>query len=677
MIKPKLFTSFIFFYSLLITHYSSFSQAPVIDWQNTIGGSGDDLLLTINKTSDGGCIGAGFSNSSISGDKTENGIGSYDMWIVKTDVDGNIEWQNTIGGFADDVANSIEQTLDGGYIVAGYSGSGATGDKTEPLIGEYDMWVLKLDATGNIVWQNTIGGIKNDQAVSVRQTLDAGYIVGGFSHSPISGDKTEGNFGPATTSDYWVLKLDASGIITWQRTLGGDYYDYFYTLTPTLDGGYIVGGYSQSGISGNKSEALIGAADYWIVKLNFSGNTQWQNTIGGTGSDLLREIIATNDLGYLLAGYSSSDISGDKTENSFGIATDYWIVKLNSSGNIVWQNDIGGNEDDILFSADESDDGGFILGGTSYSGISGDKTEPSNGGSDYWVVKVSSTGAIEWQNSIGGNTSDEGRGIVQLSAGGYAVGGFSKSGISGDKTEVNMGPASTYDYWIVKLFQNCIPATETCNSFDDNCNGIIDDGIVETVSITPGGATTFCQGGFVMLTATYSGASVQWARNGINITGETSAVYTVTQKGNYTCTTSSICGSATSTPIAVVVNKNPPATITPDGPTVFCAGGSVLLTANAGDGLSYQWYKGASIIAGATSINYLANTTGNYKCRVTKTATGCYKNSNSIAVSVPCREGSTTDEQPIGNRFEIYPNPNNGTFTISYEAGTTSPFEGG
>ncbi len=641
-----------------------FSQAPGIEWQNTIGGSLDDLLFCSDNTSDGGIILGGGSKSSITGDKTENNIGNYDFWVVKLDSLGNIQWQNTIGGLADDMLNSIQQTLDGGYITAGYSGSGISGDKTEALIGEYDFWVVKLDSSGAIQWQNTIGGNKNDQAKCIRQTSDLGYIIAGFSLSGISGDKTEANNGPSTTSDYWVVKLDQFGAVLWENTYGGDYYDYLYAVEQTWDGGYIIGGYSQSGITGDKTEALIGASDYWVLKLNAAGNIQWQNTIGGTGSESIRQILIAPDGGYVLAGFSSSDISGDKTEIAYGIGTDYWVVKVNSAGSILWQNDIGGNEDDLLLSADNTDDGGYILGGVSYSGATGDKTETSMGSSDMWAVKISSTGILEWQNAIGATSSDEGEAIVQLNDGGFAMAGFSKSGASGDKTEPNHGAGTTYDYWVVKLFGACVAVPEICNTFDDDCNGLIDDGIEETISISADGPTTFCQGGSVVLNAIYSGTNVQWKRNGVTIAGATSATYLVSQKGTYVCQTTSTCDTTISGCFVVIVNKNPSASITPDGPLTFCAGGSVTLTEAPVAGCTYQWYKGAASIAGATTTTYVATTTGNYRCRVTKFATGCYKNSNVIAVSGPCKE---TDQLPIqaAGGLTIFPNPANDILNVS------------
>lgn len=187
-------------------------------------------------------------------------------------------------------------------------------------------------------------------------------------------------------------------------------------------------------------------------------------------------------------------------------------------------------DDDLLMSAEKTTDGGYILGGVSYSGLSGDKTENSMGGGDYWVVKIDDSGNLEWQNAMGGSTSDEGRTITQTLDGGFVMSGFSESDISGDKTESNIGPPDTYDYWAVKLYGECIPVPEICNTFDDDCNGLIDDAITETIIISAAGATTFCQGGSVILNATYSGISVQWKRNGNIIPGATAPAYTVMQK---------------------------------------------------------------------------------------------------------------------------------------------------
>lgn len=643
--------------------------APAIEWQNTIGGSNYEQLNEIAQTNDGGYILGGWSSSNISGDKTEDNLGIADYWIVKTNSLGVIEWENTIGGASEDNLISLQQTSDGGYILGGYSLSDISADKAEGMIGgaidESDYWIVKLDGLGNIEWENTIGGNYYDGLISVQQTLEGGYILGGISQSGISGDKTEESL--SSTFDYWIVKVDLGGEIQWQNTIGTSSDDFLTSMQQTLDGGYILGGYTKGGITGDKTEPNLGLTDqndYWVIKLDTIGNIEWQNTIGGNYDDNLQSVIQTLDSGYLIGGYSNSEISSDKTEQSLG-GYDYWIVKLDYAGNINWQNTIGGSDNDYLYDVDENFDNSYIVGGTSSSGISGDKNEGNTSG-DYWIIKLHHTGTTEWQNTIGGNNYDELRCVEKTNDGGYIISGWSASDISVDKNEPCLGFT---DYWIVKLASNCTPTSEICNGIDDNCDGLTDNGVVETVSISAGGSTTFCQGGSVVLTATHSGESIQWKKNEVYISGATSSTYTATTSGMYSAVTTSACGAATSAGINVVSNKNPTATITAGGPTTFCSGGSVTLTANAGGGLSYQWYKGATAIAGATSINYTATTTGNYKCRVTKTATGCFKNSNAITVSVTCKSGVDGFEN-----ISIYPNPASNNIIINFNEVTPNTY---
>jgi hypothetical protein len=423
--------------------------APEIEWQNTIGGDMEDKLYSLQQTTDGGYILGGWSQSGISGDKTEENIGSYDYWVVKVNSVGIIEWQNTIGGSNDDWLYSLQQTTDGGYILAGSSSSGISGDKNEARIGIKDYWVVKLNASGAIEWQNTIGGSEDDEPFSIQQTTDDGYILGGKSKSGLSGDKTEPSLGGY---DYWVVKINSSGAIEWQNTIGGEETDELRAIQQTTDGGYILGGNSKSPVSGDKTEAKIGDYDYWVVKINSSGAIEWQNTIGGDDADELQSIQQTSDEGYILGGNSYSGISGDKIEANKGIPNpDYWVVKLNSSGSIEWQNTIGGNGGDILQVVRQTLDGGYILAGYSDSEISDDKTEANIGYGDYWVIKLKNTGAIQWQNTIGGTNNDYLVSIDQTADQGYILGGWSESGVSGDKTQPNTGLDILGDYWIVKL----------------------------------------------------------------------------------------------------------------------------------------------------------------------------------------------------------------------------------
>lgn len=440
----------LFFYTPII------SQTPDIEWQNTIGSSGNDYLYSIQQTSDNGYLVGGYCWSDASGDKTEDTQGDRDYWIVKLNSIGNIEWDNTIGGSAADRVFSAKQTLDGGYILGGYSFSGISGDKTETNNGICDYWIIKLDVTGqNIEWQKSIGGNDYDYFRCIQQTSDGGYIIGGDSDSGISGDKTEANQGGR---DFWIVKLDGNGNIVWQNTIGGNSKDDVCAIQQTTDGGYIVGGTSESGASGDKTENNRGdinePQDYWIVKLDATGQIiEWQKTIGGSSDDRLFSIQQTDDGGYVLGGISLSDASCDKTENTIwnggGMRNDYWVIKLDATGQTIeWQNTIGGISTDELRAIEQINDGGYIIGGSSDSGIFGDKSENSKGAEDFWIVKLDVSGNLVWQRTIGGSASDQIRSMQQTTDGGFILGGTSESGISVDKTEEGKGG---WDYWIVKL----------------------------------------------------------------------------------------------------------------------------------------------------------------------------------------------------------------------------------
>jgi len=288
-------------------------------WQKCLGGYWAEEAYSIQQTRNGEYIVTGFAQS-YDGDVSGN-HGIDDYWVVKLDSLGCIMWQKCLGGSSSERANSIQQTYDGGYIVAG--GSGSNDGDVSGNNGGGDCWVVKLNSLGDIVWQKCLGGSSSDLAYSIQQTYDSGYIVAGISKSTdgdVSGYHwTVGGDDP----DYWVVKLDSFGNILWQKCLGGYGADEAHSIQQISDGGYIVTGSSSSNngdVSGNN-----GSSDYWVVKLNSVGNIVWQKCLGGSFDDHAFSAQQTVDGGYIVAGYSGSndcDVSGNHGGN------DFWVVKL-------------------------------------------------------------------------------------------------------------------------------------------------------------------------------------------------------------------------------------------------------------------------------------------------------------------------------------------------------------
>ena len=423
-------------------------KIAVIEWDRTIGGSGDDYLYSVKPTSDGSYLFAGSSSSVISGNKTVSNFGSTDYWIVKLNSFGNIEWQKTIGGSGANILSSIDNTSDGGFILGGSSTSNISGLKSENSYGDHDYWIVKLDSNGNIQWQKTIGGSKSDYAKCITQTSDHGYMIAGTSYPDVGGNQNVYSYGGW---DYWIIKLDSVGTIMWQKCYGGNNWDELTSIKEKSTGGFFVGGYSRSNISGIKTENNIGSwENYWVLSLNDTGDIIWQNTIGGDGSNGLQTLDETKDSCVIVCGSSTSNISEDKTEaiQCNGYGADFWILKLNQHGNIEWQNTIGGRESDAVSTVKSVNDG-YLIGGYSGSNICSDKNEDSRGVYDYWIMKINKLGEIIWQKTIGGNSNDILYDIHEINEQEYLLAGYSYSSSSGEKTENNKGVGP--DYWIVKL----------------------------------------------------------------------------------------------------------------------------------------------------------------------------------------------------------------------------------
>ncbi|AYM99170.1 T9SS type A sorting domain-containing protein [Chryseobacterium sp. 3008163] len=356
----------------------AYGQTPAIEWQKFYGGTKDDDVISIRQTSDGGYIFIGDSDSN-NGDLTSNN-GKKDFWVVKSNPLGAIQWQRSLGGSQDEEAHSIRQTADGGYIIAGETNSN-DGDVTGNH-GGTDAWIVKLNQNGDLVWQKTYGGSNSDSANFIEPTGDGGYIVAGDSNSN-NGDLTQ-NKG---SYDAWVFKISSDGTLEWQKNYGGTAYEGAEYIQNTSDGGYIVAATTTS--NNGDLTSNHGDFDYWFIKLNSAGNIEWQKSLGGTNSDYGRFSQPTLDGGYIVAGYSNSN-NGNVSGNNGGF--DCWIAKLNETGTIEWQKSLGGMGYDWGRSLTETEDGGFVIAlGSKSTNIS---AGTHHGNNDVLLIKLERNGSL-------------------------------------------------------------------------------------------------------------------------------------------------------------------------------------------------------------------------------------------------------------------------------------------
>lgn len=430
--------------SIAVTLLSTIIYAqPNLAWQKLLGGSNSDLAMCIVEAHDGGYITAGRSYSNdvdVSGNH-----GFFDLWIVKTDVSGNVLWQKSIGGSQDDNARTIKRTADGGYIIGGETAS-IDGDAVGTSFGSDDYWLVKITGDGLIQWQKRYGGFNSDTLNEVAPTLDGGYIMAGTSAYG-QGMVTSYLGG----SDAWIVKVSGNGTYQWQKTIGGSNVDVATGILALADGSYVLSGFTNS-TDGNVT-ALHGALDAWIVKLNATGNIIWEKTYGGSDVDIANTIKPTADGGYIFAGRTSSNdgqVSGNHSSNPINpsfFAPDLWVVKINGDGILEWQKCLGSWANEEARSVEATIDGGYIVTGNTDvpNNQEGDVTG-THGGDDIWIAKLSATGQLQWQKAFGGGTTDDAYGVIQTSDGSYVIAGFTDS----SEIVANHNNSSS-DIWIIKL----------------------------------------------------------------------------------------------------------------------------------------------------------------------------------------------------------------------------------
>ena len=371
--------------AILLLSGNLFAQPPDSLWSNTFGGNQYDICSAVQQTSDGGYILAG---------KTQSfGAGDYDFWLVKTDANGDSLWSRTFGGMNSDICQSAQQTSDEGYILAGHTGSFGECDS--------DFWLVKTDADGIFLWDRVFGGDDDDGCYSVQQTSDGGYILAGYSRS----------FG-ANNCDYWLLKTNANGDSLWSKIFGGNDDDVCHSVQQTTDGGYILAGDTWSFGAGSR--------DFWLVKTDENGDSLWSDSFGGSQMEVCSSIRQTTDEGYILAGSTQSFGAGYK---------DCWIVKTNENGDSLWSRTFGGEGSESLEDVQQTADGGYILGGQFLGTNSW----------DFLLIRTDENGDSLWSMTFGGDDWDICLSLALTSDNGYILAGYTRSFGAGD-----------YDFWLVK-----------------------------------------------------------------------------------------------------------------------------------------------------------------------------------------------------------------------------------
>ncbi|MDD5530575.1 MAG: T9SS type A sorting domain-containing protein [bacterium] len=381
---------FILFVGTLITA-NVFASAPDTLWTRTFGGTDNDYGNSVQQTSDGGFIIAGITYSF--------GTGYSDVYLIKTNSSGNTLWTKTFGGTNDDESYSVQRTQDGGFIIAGYTTSFGA--------GYYDVYLIKTDSLGDTLWTKTIGGTGGEMGYSVQQTQEGGFIIAGWTNS----------FG-AGNSDVYLIKTDSLGDTLWTKTFGGTGWDEGKSVQQTQDNGFIIAGWTNS----------FGAGDYdvYLIKTNSLGDTLWTKTFGGTGWDEGWSIQQTQDSGFIIAGWTNSFQAG---------YPDVYLIKTNSSGDTLWTKTFGGTGDDRGYSVQQTQDSGFIIAGETESFGAGTPSYPN-----VYLIKTNSSGDTLWEKTIGGTGWDDGKSVQQTQDGGFVIAG--RTGSFG---------VDTFDVYLIRL----------------------------------------------------------------------------------------------------------------------------------------------------------------------------------------------------------------------------------
>ncbi len=436
MFKKLFSTLSIIIFSNILLAQPAF-VTPSIKWQKTYGGTANDKATKVISTTDGGYIVVG--NTLSNDDDVTANYGLNDVWIVKTDASGTIEWQKNYGGDNEDFGMSIIQTFDGGYLVGA-----TTFSNTNDVIGNNgfsDFWVFKIDASGAMQWSKTMGGSLLDNLYQVKQLKDSSYVAVGSTDS--NDGYVSDNHGE---SDYWVVRLKQNGDTIWTKCYGGSTTDVCRDMNQLPGGDFVLAGYSNS-INGDLTNNF-GGYDYWVLRVDdITDSIVWQYNYGGSYDDRAYSITLNSGLGYLVVGSSySNDINVSGHSGSVGPTgnSDLWALKLTNLGIIDWENSYGGLNDEVCFDAVQLIDSSYaIVGYTSSLALN---TSPNKGLTDFWLISLNRFGNRQWSQVYGGSLADFGYGIDSITDKSYIVTGYT---FSNDSDVTNNHGGS--DYWVFQL----------------------------------------------------------------------------------------------------------------------------------------------------------------------------------------------------------------------------------
>lgn len=411
---------------------------PNLLWQNCYGGSNNDKGNAIKFTPDGGFIIVGSTLSSDS-DVTSN-AGNYDMWVVKLNSLGVIQWQQTYGGSSSDIGNDVLLTPDGGYLIGGTSSSNDGPFTTNK--GVTDIVLIKIDASGVIQWAGNYGGTDKDNLASLGLTSDNNYLLGATTFS----NDVDVSFNNGS-ADYWILKVDTLGAIVWEKTFGGSNGDYCSGIQEIAGGLMFMAG-SSSSIDGDVNNNH-GKSDYWVAKLFSKDSIIWKNSFGGSEDEIAFAFQQNAALGYVVCGNSLSndgDVSGHVGPFGANGTTDAWLMKLTDQGILDWQDSYGGGLNETATDVFQQTDNDYVICGWSNSLLP--NTAPNHGGYDNYILKMAKNGNRKWSLSLGGSDDEISNSISQTPDSGYVLTGSTRS----NDFDVT-GNNGNEDIWVVRLGQ--------------------------------------------------------------------------------------------------------------------------------------------------------------------------------------------------------------------------------